>query len=223
MLYYVIAVGALVLITAILGFLGARSKVKIPTSSANYAPCYDFRTRTVSYVKSDQLKPGMIQAKIHNLEGLFWVDPAQMKQEKYQHQELGEAARDSLRILESALREVHPLSVEQWEDHFRRDAHPQREIASWRRIVDAYGRESASPSLNLNQKRDIFQLIVACANGDRAHALGTVTLNALAKTTAGQIVERYFAAFPQALSISQDGGPTTAATGARDGRLAAPI
>ncbi len=223
LLYYVIAVGALVLITTILAVLGARSKVKIPTLSGNYAPCYDFRTHTVSYIHSERLKPGMVQARIHNLEGLFWVDPAQMKQEKYQHGDLGAGALAALAVLESQLREVHPLSVEQWQDRFRREADPEREIASWERIAETYTREASSPALNLNQKRDIFQVIIACANGDRKNALSGVTLNALAKTTASQIVERFFAATPAGTDPGA-GGAAGAREGssAHDGGLAAP-
>jgi hypothetical protein len=191
--YYALAVSFVVIVVAAIAIRSARARVRLPSGSENYVPSYDFRTRTVSYLKRDALKPGMIQAKIHNLEGLYWVDPAQMKREKYQHPALDEPVRSALRELSGILREVHPLSLEQWEDRFRREPDPAREVETWRRIATAYAREAASPALNAIQRNDVFQVLVACANRERAHALDGVALTGLARTTAAQIVERWFA------------------------------
>jgi hypothetical protein len=169
--------------------LWSRRRVTL-SSNANWAPCYDFKTKAVSYVPREKLKPGWVQARIHNLEGVFWVDPTQMKGgDKYAQPPLDGAALAAVRELVAQLGEVHPLTLEQWEDRLRRGADPAAEIARWQRVSSCYRRECDGRSFNLPQKRDVLAVVLACLEAG-ADGLAAVRLDALAKTTAEQIASR---------------------------------
>jgi hypothetical protein len=187
-LYLALIAGG-VIVLAIVAVALSRRSVRL-RSGANWVPCYDFKSKTVAYVAKEKLKTGMIQARIHGIDGQVWVDPAQMKAEKYQHPPLEEPQRTRVAAFAGQLNEVHPLSLEQWEDRFRRDPDPEREIARWTAIAEAYSRELGGREYNLPQKRDLLQVILACAGPDRAQALKAVRLDALARTTAEQIAAR---------------------------------
>jgi hypothetical protein len=185
--YILIPSGLVALIVAVVVLSRRRVQLR---SGENWVPCYDFRSKTVAYVAREKLRPGMVQARIHGIDGQVWVDPAQMKAEKYQHPPLDEPARERLRAVVERLREVHPLTVEQWEERIRHDPQPEREIARWNRIADAYARELAGHDYNLPQKRDLLQVILACSGTDHVQALKAMRLDALARTTAEQIAAR---------------------------------
>jgi hypothetical protein len=202
-MYLALVVGG-VIVLAIVAVALSRRSVRLRTG-ANWVPCYDFKTKTVAYVAKEKLRPGMIQARIHGIDGQVWVDPAQMKAEKYQHPPLEEPQRERVRGFAGKLIEVHPLSMEQWEDRIRRDPDPEREIARWSAIAEAYARELAGHEYNLPQKRDLLQVILACAGSDRVQALKAVRLDALARTTAEQIAAR-------CTELAADGGQPAASS-----------
>ena len=185
--YILIPSGLLALVVAVVVL--SRRRVRLG-AGGNWVPCYDFKSKSVAYVAREKLRPSMVQARIHGIDGPVWVDPAQMKAEKYQHPPLDEPARERLRAVVERLREVHPLTVEQWEERIRHDPQPEREIARWGRIAEAYARELEGRDYNLPQKRDVLQVVLACSGPDRIQALKAARLDALARTTAEQIAAR---------------------------------
>ncbi len=87
--------------------------------------------------------------------------------------------------------EQRPLSFEEWEDGFRRDANPEREIAMWLHAADVYtafaGDEPAA-----DRRRDVYRCIVTCLScGPDAvwHVLRPEVLN---RAEAEQVVNRFF-------------------------------
>ncbi|MBA3708820.1 MAG: hypothetical protein H0W83_08395 [Planctomycetes bacterium] len=182
--------GAVAVVAAAWAILRSGAQVKLPAKDGNYVPFYDFKTRSVTYIRDDAIRPGMIQAKIHNLDGLHWVDASQMKQAKTALGELTDEARGRIPALQAALSEVHPMSIEQWEALVRRDADPAAAVENWSAIAGAYVEEAAAPGLNALQRADLFRLVLACANTPRDQILKSVTLNALARTTAEAIIAR---------------------------------
>ncbi|MBA2481380.1 MAG: hypothetical protein H0V44_12020 [Planctomycetes bacterium] len=184
--------GAAAVLAAVAAIVRSGAQVKLPSADGNFVPFYDFKTRSVSYIRKEAVRPGMVQVKIHNLEGLHWVDAKQMKQEKIAPLgELSEAARAKLASIREVLTEVHPMTLEQWEALVRRDADPEAAVATWETISADYRSESANPSYNAIQRLDVFHVVVACATSTRDQALATVTLAALARTTAEGIVARH--------------------------------
>jgi hypothetical protein len=67
---------------------------------------------------------------------------------------------ERLRKLRAALAEVDDSSLEKWIDDFRHDANPDREIAVFEAIAQAYQAFCTSRPRTLAQKQDVFNLLL---------------------------------------------------------------
>ena len=88
---------------------------------------------------------------------------------------------------------MYPLSIEQWEDGFDGDLHPEREIALRSRIASVYSRLAADGGLDAARKKDIFQVLVACATNLPDNLLDTVSLKSLSWQEVQRVVPAFHA------------------------------
>ena len=58
------------------------------------------------------------------------IDPAKLKRGPIRHEELPLSLVARINYLRSTLHEVHPMSIEEWLDGFRRDLNPESEVRS---------------------------------------------------------------------------------------------
>jgi hypothetical protein len=85
---------------------------------------FDFGTEQIITMPAAELAPGMVKARLEGIEGEVWIDSSHLKKNVFQHPPFDEEVRDHLHEIKSALNEVYPMSLEQWEDGFRRDRTP---------------------------------------------------------------------------------------------------
>src|SRR5688572_16572418 len=77
------------------------------------------------------------------------------------HPPLGEQILTDIRSIQAAFQEHDPLSIEEWEDGFRRDATPEQEIALWLRAAEIYrGLSANDPSPE--RRRDVYRCLIVC-------------------------------------------------------------
>jgi len=74
------------------------------------------------------------------------IDPAKLKRGPIRHEELPLALISRINYLRSTLHEVHPMSMEEWLDGFRRDANPESEVRWWERLTRLYRGYSDGPA-----------------------------------------------------------------------------
>src|SRR5688500_15185081 len=100
---------------------------------------YDFETKWLTAIPAAELAPGMLRLTVEGIAGDVWVDgkAALGAKAPLRHPPFPEEARAHLRRLRAVFHDVYPNTLGQWEDGFRRDADPDREIAIWLRIADA--------------------------------------------------------------------------------------
>ena len=60
-----------------------------------------------------------------------------------------------------AFAEHRPLSFEEWEDGFRRDANPVQEIAFWLHAADIYAKFTSGET-DADRRNDVYRCIVTC-------------------------------------------------------------
>lgn len=84
------------------------------------------------------------------------VSPGNIK-----HAAFGERIRSDIRVIQAAFAEHDPLSMDEWEDGFRRDATPEREIALWLRAAEIY-RAFTADEVSAERRRDIYRCLIAC-------------------------------------------------------------
>jgi hypothetical protein len=101
-------------------------------------PFFDVESGRVVRIPASELRPGAVQARVQGIEGLVWLLPDQLKQGPVQHPPFDEGIRAYIRQIQEAFAEHRALSFNEWEEGFRRDAHPEREIAIWSHAADIY-------------------------------------------------------------------------------------
>ena len=156
------------------------------------ARVYDIETRNVYQIPDAELAPGMLQARIQGIEGTVWVDASQLRRGEPKFFQFGEDLRDNIRAIKATFDEVSPQSLEEWEDGFRRDADPKREIDLWLHMADVFDRATEEKSLTLEQKRDYFRVIVACSNAPRDQVLFVADRKVISRSEAEQVVTLFF-------------------------------
>jgi hypothetical protein len=135
-----------------------------------FVSVFDFRTQSIIRMPADELAPGMVRAKVKGIDEEVWVDSRDgLTPGPYQHPPFDEAARDYLRSIKAALDEVFPMTLEEWEDGFRRDANPEREIAYWLFLSEAYRdtidhRKRVGLPVSHEIKREVFSVIATWLN-----------------------------------------------------------
>src|SRR4051812_14453083 len=97
------------------------------------------------------------------------------------HPPFSEDVRQVLRLIQDTFKVVRPLSLEEWEDGFRRDTHPEKEIGIWANMAGAFRHFTEGRDLDADQQRDIFAVILACWNNGPDNVLATVNCRTLSR------------------------------------------
>ena len=129
--------------------------------SSDTVPFCDFDGGRVVRIPRSELASNAVQVQIQGIEGLVWVLPDELQPSPHQHEPFTEEIRDYLRYIQSAFAEHRDLTLEQWEDGFRRDANPEREIAMWSHAADVYAQFTDGES-SADRRIDVYRCIVTC-------------------------------------------------------------
>jgi hypothetical protein len=156
---------------------------------------FDFGTEQIITMPAAELAPGMVKARLEGIEGEVWIDSSHLKKNVFQHPPFDEEVRNHLREIKSALDEVYPMSLEQWEDGFRRDRTPEREIAYWLHLAQTYSRLTASNAGlggTLERRQAIFKVLVGCGVGPREQVLAVADRGSLTREEAERVVAAFY-------------------------------
>ena len=128
------------------------------------------------------------------------VDPATVKLGPIRHAELPRALIERAKALEPVFADVYPVTHEKWLEGFRRDVHPEREIAIWEQIAVAFTQFTAGRSVSLEIRREAFALLLFRSGATADATLKHAKLKYLTKDLAEQLVELYTAP-PRPISL----------------------
>lgn len=153
---------------------------------------YDVPTGTLSTIPARELAPGMMRVTMNGVEGDCWIRPDQLQQSPYQHPPFDEEARAYLHQIKDALDEVHCMSLEEWENGFRRDRDAEREMAIWLHIAQVYVRLTKDKPLRIDGRRDVLHILLGCANNPREQVLATAGVQVLSRPEAEAVMAEFF-------------------------------
>jgi hypothetical protein len=153
---------------------------------------YNPTTKTVTELPASQLTPNLIQAQVEGLNGVYWVDARELKMGERQAESFPEEVRNYLREIKSKLDEVYPMSLEEWEDGFLRDAHPEQEIALWLHVADLYSRFTSERDFSSEQKKEYFRVLVTCMNSSRERVLQLYSPQLITKAETEKVIAAYY-------------------------------
>lgn len=152
----------------------------------------DIATQTISRIPARELAPFMVQVKLHGTEDMVWADSRELKESEYRHPPFSEEIRDLLRKIKSSLDEFYCLSLEEWEDGFRRDTNPENEIAIWLHFSAVYRNLTMSRDLSREQRHDYFKVLMTCLNSPREHVLHVFQPTAISIEEAENVIAQYY-------------------------------
>ncbi len=101
-------------------------------------PFLDAESGRIVRIPASELRPGAIQIRLEPGGEVVWALPEQLQMGEVKHPEFDENIREYIRQIQAAFVEHRPLTFEEWEDGFRRDADPVQEIAIWSHAADIY-------------------------------------------------------------------------------------
>ncbi|MGA9752815.1 MAG: hypothetical protein WBS54_13610 [Acidobacteriota bacterium] len=165
---------------------------------------WDTGTRQARVVPASEVPTHFMPVQIEGHEGLHWVDPSSLHLSEPKNWFFSGETRDTLLEIKRTLDEVLPMSFEEFEDGFRRDANPQNEIALWRHLASVYSMLVGGRDLSLSKKKDCYRVLFTCmlTPGEEALARSSVAARegelrvarctSLAPEEADAIVDAYF-------------------------------
>jgi hypothetical protein len=119
------------------------------------------------------------------------VDTATLKPGPIQHEELSAEQLRRIEHLHELLAEVDPSSLETWTDNFKRDMHPDKEIAVWERIAKAYTNYTSQRKLSLDAKKDVLQTLLVASMSSDDEGIKSLKLKVISQDEARLILKTF--------------------------------
>jgi hypothetical protein len=119
-----------------------------------------------------------------------WVEapPGTFRKGDYRHPPFGEAYRPFFEKMSQLFAEFGMGSPEGWEDDFRRDRNPEREMSLWKQLAEFYEHFLRGGEWALERKRELFRLLLTCMSGGGKYALRKSRFHHLSRRQARDIV-----------------------------------
>lgn len=128
----------------------------------------DSKTMDYDSVPRSQVPRGYIKIRLLG-QGIFFTDLHSLKPSSQpRHSTFSAAVKIELKRLHGIISCVYPVTEREWEDGFRMDMHPWKEIALWEVIAFVFQRFTSHLSGNLagtqSMRKDVFTLIQSFVN-----------------------------------------------------------
>ena len=130
-------------------------------------PYHDFSTGKMTLIPKAELSPGAVLVQIQGQPHPVYIDSVQLQPNTHQHPPFEGEIKEAIMSLVIDLAEVRPLSFEEWEDGFRRDQTPDKEIAGWVHLAAILKTMTGQFSLDLPERKECYRVLVACYTGER--------------------------------------------------------
>lgn len=174
-----------------MGFRGWLNRLFARPEPADTVPFYDVDSGTVVQIPRRELRPDAVEVHIQAVDGLVWVLPDQLQQGPVQHPPFADDLREYTRQMKTTFSEHLDQTLDEWEDGFRRDANPEREIALWSHAADVYV-EFAADEQSEDRRADICRCIIACMTTSPESVWSVLETSSLGSAEAKRIVERFY-------------------------------
>jgi hypothetical protein len=128
------------------------------------------------------------------------VRPSDLQLGPLRHATLSAEMDARIRRFEPIFAEVYPRSHEEWLDGFKRDLHPEPEVAIWEAMAAAYQTFTARHALAADARKEAFGLLLVRSAADEQTTLSGAKLRHLSPAEAEELV-RLYSVTPQPVQI----------------------
>jgi hypothetical protein len=176
-------------------FLGPQPKDEPPPKTADpeLVPFYDVGTRKVIRIPRKELAPGCMLVRIQGIgvDEPVWAAGVQYQPGPLLHPPFDEDVRKYIRQIQSAFAEHRPISVEEWEDGFRRDRNPTQEIALWMHAATIFTAFAGKES-DATRRRHLYQVMIGCLTASPDAVKQVLPPGPLKDGEIDEVVRRFF-------------------------------
>jgi len=153
---------------------------------------YDFENRRVIDIPAAELAPGSVKVQLNGSDEVVWMEARHLKPtSKPRHQSLSPELNEAIRRIKDCFQEQNPMAFEEWEEGFRFDAHPEKEIAYWLRAAVVF-RHHAQHETDPEIRAEIYSLVGCCLNANRENVLRIFDGKKLGPQKAQAIIESFY-------------------------------
>ena len=116
------------------------------------------------------------------------LDPQTLRLGPIRHESLSDELLVRIRHIHSVFADIDGMTLEKRESLFQRDVHPEREVAIWQCMADAFERFCRSRELSNEAKRDVFSLVLMRSMATEEEALERVNRTVLTEGEARNVL-----------------------------------
>lgn len=174
-----------------MGFRDWHNRLVAKRAPSDTVPFYDFDSKTLTHIPRRELGPGAIQVQMEGMSGLVWLLANQLHPGPIRQEPFDEETRNYIRHIKDSFAEHQDLTLDEWEDGFRRDAHPEREIAMWSHAADVYVQSTADEP-SAKRRAEVYRCLVACMTAGPDSVWDVFRPRALDPTKAQRVVDRFY-------------------------------
>jgi hypothetical protein len=154
---------------------------------------YDPDTNTMQDIPARELSSDCLLVHVPGLSDVY-VEAQKLKAGKtVRHQELPEELRQRIRRLHAVIKDLYQEPLEEWEEGFKHDARPDREVAVWERIAETFRHFSKGGNRELQNA--VFEVARKCSAAARPDEVplivSSATLSLLGRDKVEEIVAFY--------------------------------
>ena len=172
-------------------YKGRRSSDRRRDEPVEMVRFFDAPSGQVVRIPATELRPGILQARIEGVDGLVWVAPDQLEPNEICHPPFDGDLLASVRRIHATFAEHCSLTFAQWEEGFRRDADPEREIARCVHAVNVYTTFTHDES-DPTRREDVFRTVVACLTASPESVWHVLQTQAMTRREAQRVIDRFF-------------------------------
>lgn len=170
----------------------AKLKGKALRTEQELVDMYDTATGRVIRIPKCELAPGMVKAFIEGMEGEYWIDANKLcGADGFRHPPFDDEIRELVKEIQIHLKEVRPKTYKEWEDGFRKDVDPEKEIAIWLTFARKFSAVTGRKQYSLSQKKDIYTILISVLLGDRDAAAIRGKISTLTEDEASRIMKEF--------------------------------
>lgn len=143
-------------------------------------------------IPAAELAPGMIEVDLAGV-GRVWISAADVNLNgNFKQLPFNADIHPLIQHLKTALDEVYPKSLAEWEAIFRKDSNPGQEMSHWLTIADTYRQCTEGKTLSLKKRKEYLLLIISCSHSPREHVFQIYRPETLTRSEAEQVVALYY-------------------------------
>jgi hypothetical protein len=120
------------------------------------------------------------------------IDPKEITPGPIVHDTLSSDQLEKIKRIQRIFEEVKPITFEENKDDFKRDQHPDGEIATWLAMANTYEKFTAQhKALDINKKTEAYRLILMRSMENEADAKAEIGLKYLTGKEVAEIFSYY--------------------------------